>query len=197
MMRRAAVKRHTKETKIDISINLDGSGVYKIDTGIPFLDHMLELFAKHGFFDLEIKAIGDLKVDYHHTVEDLGIALGQAISDSLGNKAGIKRYGFFVLPMDETLITVALDLSGRPCLVYDVSPPVKKINRVLDARLFHEFFQALVVKAGMNLHIIQQKGEDVHHIFEAIFKAFSKALDMASTVDPRLKGTVLSTKGCL
>ena len=195
-MRKATIERKTKETEIKLKINLDGNGLYNIDTGIPFLDHMLELFSKHGFFDLELKAEGDLAVDCHHTIEDIGLVLGQALSDALGNKAGIKRYGFFVLPMDETRITVTLDLSGRPYLVYDVEPPNKNINNI-DVRLFNEFFQALAVKAGMNLHIVQNRGGETHHVIEAVFKAFAKALDIAVSVDTRLKGDALSTKGVL
>jgi len=195
-MRRSTVTRKTKETNIELKLNIDGSGIYKINTGIPFLDHMLELFSKHGFFDLELKATGDLAEDCHHTVEDIGLVLGQAFTDALGNKAGIKRYGFFILPMDETRVTVTLDLSGRPYLVYDVEPPNKTINNI-DVRLFHEFFQALAVKAGMNLHIVQNSGGETHHVIEAVFKAFAKALDIAVSSDTRLKGDVLSTKGIL
>jgi imidazoleglycerol-phosphate dehydratase len=195
-MRKATINRKTKETKIELKLNLDGSGIYNIDTGIPFLDHMLELFSKHGFFDLDLKATGDLAVDCHHTIEDIGLVMGQAIVDALGNKAGIKRYGFFILPMDETRITVTLDLSGRPYLVYDVEPPNKNINNI-DVRLFNEFFQALAMKAGMNLHIIQNCGGETHHVIEAVFKAFAKALDIAVSFDARLKGDVLSTKGIL
>jgi imidazoleglycerol-phosphate dehydratase len=195
-MRKATVTRKTKETEIELKLNLDGSGIYNIDTGIPFLDHMLELFSKHGFFDLELKAVGDLAVDCHHTIEDIGLVLGQAFVDALGDKAGIKRYGFFILPMDETRVTVTLDLSGRPYLVYKVEPLNKDINNI-DVRLFHEFFQALAVKSGMNLHIVHNDGGETHHVIEAVFKAFAKALDIAVSFDPRLKGDVLSTKGIL
>lgn len=191
----AEVVRTTRETDIRVRLNLDGSGVSRIDTGIPFLNHMLELFARHGFFDLDIVAKGDLEVDFHHTIEDLGLVLGEAIARAAGDKAGIRRYGNFLLPMDETLVLIALDLSGRPCLVYDVRPPAPAVNNV-DARLFHEFFQALAVKSGMNLHIKQLSGEEVHHVFEAIFKGFGKALDQACSFDPRIEG-VLSTKGSL
>lgn len=193
--RLAEFNRKTKETDIKIKINLDGSGKSSISTGIPFMDHMLELFSKHGFFDLNVKAKGDIEVDYHHTMEDLGLALGEAIAKALGDKAGIRRYGSCLLPMDEALAQVALDLSGRPYLVYDVIPPAPMIKD-MDSALFHEFFQALSVKAGMNLHIQLQKGEEVHHAFEAIFKALAKALDQAVKIDPRVKG-VLSTKGTL
>lgn len=191
----AEVVRTTRETDIRVRLNLDGSGVSRIDTGIPFLNHMLELFARHGFFDLDIVAKGDLEVDFHHTIEDLGLVLGEAIARAAGDKAGIRRYGNFLLPMDETLVLIALDLSGRPCLVYDVRPPAPAVNNI-DARLFHEFFQALAVKSGMNLHIKQLAGEEVHHVFEAIFKGFGKALDQACSFDPRIEG-VLSTKGSL
>ncbi len=193
--RSATITRTTKETDITVSINLDGNGKSDISTGIPFIDHMLELFAKHGFFDLEVKAVGDIEIDYHHTIEDLGLTLGEAISKSLGNKAGIRRYGSCLLPMDETLAQVALDLSGRPFLVYDLVPPVDRIKDI-DTALFHEFFQALAVKTGMNLHITLEKVREIHHVFEAVFKALAKALDMAVTIDPRVKG-VLSTKGSL
>jgi len=193
--RTADISRTTRETDIRMKLKLDGSGKSKIASGIPFMDHMLELFAKHGFFDLEVKAAGDTQVDYHHTMEDLGLVLGEAILKAVGDKEGIRRYGTCLLPMDEALAQVVLDLSGRPCLVYDVEPPAPMIKD-LDCRLFHEFFQALSSKAGMNLHIDLQKGEEVHHAFEAVFKAFAKALDQAVTLDGRVKG-VLSTKGSL
>ena len=193
--RLANISRTTRETDIRVKLNLDGSGESKIDSGVPFMDHMLELFARHGFFDLEVKATGDTHIDYHHTMEDLGIVMGEALLEALGDKEGIRRYGTCLLPMDEALAQVVLDLSGRPCLVYDVEPPAPMIKD-LDCRLFHEFFQALVSKSGINLHIDLQKGEEVHHAFEAIFKSFSKALDQALTIDGRVKG-VLSTKGSL
>ncbi len=195
-MRKAAIERKTKETDIKLTICLDGTGKAEINTGMPFFDHMLELFAKHGFFDLDLQVKGDLEVDCHHSVEDIGIVLGEGITKAMGSKSGIKRYGFFVLPMDETLVTVALDLSGRPYLVYNLEPKKDSISRI-DTRLFHEFFQALSVKAGMNLHIIQHSGEDVHHLFEAVFKAFAKALDIATSEDSRLNGDIMSTKGML
>jgi len=193
--RKAEFCRKTKETEISVKINLDGSGISSISSGIPFMDHMLELFAKHGFFDLEVKANGDLDIDCHHTMEDLGLTLGTALAEALDDKAGIKRYGSCILPMDEALALVALDLSGRPYLVYDLLPPAGRIKD-LDTALFREFFQAFCVKAGMNLHIQMLKGEEVHHVFEAVFKALAKALDMAVSLDPRVKG-VLSTKGSL
>ena len=191
----AEIRRTTRETDISVKISLDGDGGADVDTGIPFMDHMLTLFAKHGFFRLEVKAKGDLDVDYHHTMEDLGLTLGEALGKALGDKAGIRRYGSCILPMDEALALVALDLSGRPMLVFDVKSPAPMI-RDLDVRLFHEFFQALSVKAGMNLHIRLLAGEEVHHAFEAIFKGFARALDQAVGFDPRVKG-VLSTKGTL
>jgi imidazoleglycerol-phosphate dehydratase len=193
--RKAEVIRTTKETDIRVSINIDGRGESDISSGIPFLDHMLELFAKHGLFDLELKADGDLEIDGHHTMEDIGIVIGEAISNAVGEKKGIKRYGWTILPMDETLALVALDLSGRPYLVYDVNPPAAQIKDI-DTRLFHEFFQALTVKAAINMHIQLMKGEEVHHTFEAVFKAFAKSLDQATAYDDRITG-VLSTKGIL
>ncbi len=195
MSRKAEVKRKTKETDIFVKLDLDGSGIYDVDTGIPFIDHMLELFTKHGFFDLEVKAQGDIDIDFHHTMEDLGLTLGMALLEALGDKAGIRRYGSCLLPMDETLARVVLDLSGRPYLVYAVEPPADNVKNI-DSRLFYEFFQALTVKSGMNLHIDLLRGAEVHHAFEAVFKAFAKALDQAVSIDSRLNG-VLSTKGVL
>ena len=194
-LRQAQLTRETRETSIKLAINIDGSGKSQISTGIGFLDHMLELFAKHGFFDLTIEEKGDLHVDYHHSMEDLGLALGAAIAKALGDKAAIRRYGSCLLPMDEALAEVALDLSGRPYLVYDVVTPAPQVGDI-DVRLFHEFFQALCVKAGLNMHIRLLAGEETHHVLEAIFKAFAKALDQATTFDSRVQG-VLSTKGCL
>ena len=193
--RRSSIKRVTRETAIELSLNLDGSGQSRIHSGVPFLDHMLELFAKHGFFDLTVQASGDTEVDFHHTMEDLGLVLGSAIAEAAGDRKGIRRYGSFLLPMDEALAEIALDLSGRPCLVYRADMPAAQVGNV-DVRLFHEFFQALSVKAGMNLHIRLLAGEEVHHCLEAIFKGFAKALDIATSFDPRIRG-VLSTKGCL
>ncbi|OGV36244.1 MAG: imidazoleglycerol-phosphate dehydratase [Lentisphaerae bacterium GWF2_49_21] len=193
--RTAKIVRKTKETSITVEINLDGSGKSTVSTGIPFLNHMLELFAKHGLFDLDISAKGDLQIDCHHTIEDLGIVLGDAIAKAVGDKKGIRRYGWCILPMDEALAMVSLDLSGRPYLVYDLVPPAAKVKDI-DTRLFHEFFQALSVKSGMNLHIILMKGEEAHHAFEAVFKSFAKALDQAVSYDSRISG-VLSTKGML
>ena len=193
--RQAQLERTTSETAIKLAINIDGCGKSDIHTGIGFLDHMLELFAKHGFFDLTIEEKGDIHVDYHHSMEDLGLALGSAIAKALGDKAGIRRYGSCLLPMDEALAEVALDLSGRPYLVYNADMPAGQVGDI-DVRLFHEFFQALCVKAGMNLHIRLLAGEETHHCLEGIFKAFAKALDQATQYDSRVQG-VLSTKGCL
>ena len=194
-MRRAEVIRKTKETDIAISIDLDGEGTAAISTGIPFMDHMLTLFAKHGKFDLEVRGKGDLEIDCHHTMEDTGLALGKAIADALGDKAGITRYGHMILPMDEVLALVALDLSGRPYLVYDVPAPAQYI-RELDVALFGEFFRALSNSGGMNLHIRTLNPGETHHMFEAVFKGFARALCMAVTLDPRVKG-IPSTKGSL
>lgn len=194
--RTSEVTRNTNETQILVSLNLDGSGRGKISTGIPFLDHMLLLFSKHGFFDLEIKAKGDIDIDYHHLVEDMGITLGQAFREALGNKAGIKRYGFFVLPMDETLVTVALDLSNRAFLVFDAPLPISLV-RDFNVQLFKEFFQAFANEAGCNLHIRLEHGKEPHHVAEAMFKGFAKAIDLATSMEPRLNGGVPSTKGTL
>ena len=194
--RKAKVVRDTKETSIVAELNIDGTGVYDISTGIGFFDHMLAGFAKHGFFDLSLKAKGDLNVDSHHTVEDVGIVIGQAIREALGNKAGITRYGFFLLPMDETLVECAIDLSGRPYFVYDVNTTVDRLGE-MDVETAREFFYAISYSAGMNLHIREISGGNNHHILEAMFKAFAKALDMATGIDPRLASEVLSTKGCI
>ena len=195
MARTASIERVTKETRVKLSINLDGSGTGKVCTSAPFLDHMLDLFARHGLFDLTVEAQGDIDIDYHHTVEDVGIVLGQAIKEALGDKAGIRRYGQATVPMDETLASVATDLSGRPYLVYNVRLPKVKIGD-FDVELAKEFFQALVNNLGANLHINVMYGENVHHILEACFKATARALDMATQLDPRIQG-VMSTKGTI
>ena len=195
MSRFAEISRKTAETDITVSLNLDGEGKSVISTGIPFMDHMLTLFAKHGFFDLNVSAKGDLEVDCHHTMEDLGIVMGEVLAKAAGDKAGIRRYGNFLLPMDETLVMIALDLSGRGGLYYDVTPPVQYLNNI-DTRLFHEFFQAFAVRSGLNLHIRMIASCETHHLFEAIFKGLAKALDQALSFDERVKG-VLSTKGAL
>ena len=193
--RKSTEERNTKETRIKISFVIDGQGFSDIDTGIPFMDHMLTLFAKHGFFDLEVKADGDLQVDEHHTMEDLGIVLGQTIKKALGDKLSIRRYGCFSLPMDDTLVNIALDLSGRSYLAYNVKPPVDYINGI-GVRLFHEFFQALTNSLALNLHVDLVRGEEIHHILEAVFKCFGKALDQATSLDNREK-SIPSTKGIL
>jgi|SRR5262245_16914952 len=194
-MRKAKFNRNTTETQIQADLKIDGSGKYKVSTPIPFLNHMLELFTKHGLFDLHLKAKGDVHIDFHHTVEDIGITLGTAFKNALGNKQGIRRYGFCVLPMDEVLTTVALDFSGRPCMIYHT--PVKK-GRIgnFDVELVPEFFQGFTNAALINLHINVQYGRNKHHIVESMFKAFAKACDMATQVDPRVKG-IPSTKGSL
>ena len=188
-----SISRKTAETDIALTINLDGSGEYEVDTGIPFFDHMLNLFAKHGLFDLKLIAKGDIEVDYHHTVEDVGIVLGDAIKQALGEKLGIRRYGFFILPMDETLARVALDLSNRPFLKYQVESPTNYI-RDFNIVLIREFFQALVNSLGANIHLKIEYGDEPHHIVEGLFKCFAKALDVATSVDPRTEGQLPSTK---
>lgn len=187
--------RKTKETDIAITINLDGQGKNQIDTGIPFFDHMLNGFARHGLFDLDVKVVGDLEVDCHHTVEDTGIVLGQAIAEALGDKAGIKRYGSFLLPMDETLALCAIDLSGRPYLNFQAEFPTEHIGG-LDTEMIKEFFYAVSYSAAMNLHLKIMDGGNSHHMAEALFKAFGKALDAATMEEPRMKD-VWSTKGSL
>ena len=194
-MRNAEIERKTSETTISVKWNLDGTGYGRIETGIPFMDHMLTLFARHGGFDLAVRADGDLNVDCHHTMEDLGLTMGHALTQALGGKEGIRRYGSFLLPMDESLALVALDLSGRPYLVYDVEPSAEHIKD-LDTALFKEFFQALSVKGGITLHIRMLSSGEVHHMFEAIFKGLSRALAEAVSLDPRVQG-IPSTKGVL
>ena len=189
------VARKTKETDINLSINLDGSGRSNIATGVGFFDHMLEGFAKHGLFDLDVSITGDLVVDCHHTIEDCGIVLGTAIKKALGNKAGIRRYGSCILPMDETLVLCAIDLSGRPYLSYDANFSVDRIG-YMDTEMLKEFFYAISYSAGMNLHIKVLKEGNNHHMAEAMFKAFAKALDEATVKDPRIID-ILSTKGSL
>ena len=195
MDRKSKISRRTRETDIEAVLNVDGAGTGRISTGIGFMDHMLELFARHGKFDLSVTAKGDLSVDAHHTMEDLGLVLGEAFSRALGDKKGIRRYGNFMLPMDETLVLIALDLSGRPLLVYDLTPPTEKVG-TLDTALFHEFLQAFCVKAGLNLHIRLLAGGEVHHIFDAVFKGLARALEQAVSIDPRENG-IPSTKGIL
>lgn len=195
MARSTTVSRKTKETDINLILNIDGTGKSDINTGIGFFDHMLEGFSRHGFFDMKLKVKGDLQVDGHHTVEDTGIVLGQAIKEALGDKAGICRYGSFVLPMDDTLVLCAIDLSGRPYFNFDVTFPTEKVGE-MDCELAREFFYAISYTAGMNLHIKLLDGCNSHHIMEVTFKAFAKALDMATKKDERISD-VLSTKGVL
>ena len=195
MSRTAIIERVTSETRIRLELNVDGGGNAKVCTSVPFLDHMLNLFARHGLFDLMIEASGDIDIDFHHTVEDIGIVLGEAFKKALGDKKGIRRYGQATVPMDETLASVAIDISGRPYLVYHVTLPKVKIGE-FDVELAREFFQAFVNHCGLNLHINVMYGENVHHIVEACFKAFARAMDSATRYDPRVEG-VMSTKGVL
>ena len=195
MERSSEIVRNTKETQISVRLNLDGSGQYQIQTGIGFFDHMLHGFARHGLFDLSIKGKGDLQIDTHHTIEDTGIVLGNAIGKAVGDKAGMVRYGSCILPMDEALILCSLDLCGRPYLVYDLHLTREKVGD-LETEMVREFFYAVSYGAGMNLHIKQIHGNNNHHIIEGAFKAFAKALDEATRWDERITG-VLSTKGSL
>ena len=194
--RTAKLTRNTKETRIQAELNIDGSGDSSIDTGIPFFDHMLTLFPRHGLFDLTIKAEGDIDVDYHHTVEDTGIVLGQLVKEALAEKRGIKRYGFFLLPMDECLARVAIDLSNRQAFVYKVESADSMV-RDFSIGLVKEFFQAFANEACCNLHINLEYGEEPHHIAESIFKSFARALDSATQIDPRLGDSIPTTKGML
>lgn len=191
--RTSEITRKTRETQIFLALNVDGSGKSDIETGIPFFNHMLELLAKHGLFDLTVKATGDLDVDYHHTVEDVGLVFGEALDKALGDRKGITRYGFSLLPMDEALCQVAIDLGGRPYFVYRINNRKKKI-RDFDVFLLKHFFESVAQKGRMNLHIDQPYGEDVHHVYEAMFKGMARALYMACARDPRVSG-VPSSKG--
>lgn len=193
--RRAVIERNTKETRISLSLNLDGSGEAEVSTGIGFFDHMLDNFARHGLFDLTLKVKGDLEVDTHHTIEDVGIVMGRAIKEAVGEKKGIRRYGSRILPMDEALILCALDLCGRPYLVYNLNLEREFVGG-LETEMVKEFFYALSYGAEMNLHFMQLSGSNTHHIIEGAFKAFAKALDEAVSYDGRIAG-VLSTKGSL
>lgn len=195
MTRTATIERKTKETDIHVALTLDGTGESEISTGIGFFDHMLEGFARHGFFNLSCHVEGDLHVDGHHTVEDTGIVLGQAIREAVGDKKGIRRYGYFVLPMDDALVLCAVDLCGRPYLNFDASFPTERVGG-LDTELVREFFYAVSYSAGMNLHLKVLDGTNAHHMIEAMFKAFAKALDGATGMEPRVSD-VLSTKGTL
>ena len=195
MGRTAAVSRKTGETNIQLSYNIDGEGISEIDSGVPFMNHMLDLFTKHGQFNLTVQANGDIEVDDHHTTEDIGICLGLALKDALGDKKGIKRYGNSFVPMDETLAQVVVDLSNRPHLEFRAEFPSNKVG-TFDTELVHEFLWKFALEARINLHVILHYGKNTHHMIEAIFKALARALDEATTIDPRVKG-IPSTKGLL
>ncbi len=196
LARRAAVERKTKETQIRVALNLDGTGIYKIQTGIGFLDHMMEQLSRHSLVDLEIEASGDLHIDFHHTTEDVAICIGEAVSKALGDRAGISRYGSAVIPMDETLTEVAIDLSNRPYLIWKVEFSKPKLGD-MDTELFKEWFQAFSQSAGATLHIGNKYGENNHHIVESCFKGLARSLRQAVEIDPRKADAVPSTKGVL
>ncbi len=195
-MRSATITRNTAETRIEVSLNLDGSGVYDNQTGVGFFDHMLDQLSRHSLIDLTVRATGDLHIDDHHTVEDVGIAIGQALTRALGDKRGIRRYGSFLLAMDDSLVRAALDLSARPFLVWNVDFPTQKIGS-FDTELVREFFQALSTHGGITLHVDRLHGLNSHHIAEAAFKAVARALREAVEPDPRMAGILPSTKGAL
>ena len=195
MSRTATCDRNTKETQIHIELNIDGTGQYNIDTGVGFFNHMLEGFARHGLFDLTVKVKGDTQVDAHHTVEDTGIVLGKAFLSALGDKAGIARFGYFILPMDDALVLASLDFSGRMYFDFEADLKAERLG-TMETEVVREFFMGLAGGVGMNLHIRQMAGENTHHVVEAMFNAVAKAMDMASKVDERIQG-VLSTKGVL
>lgn len=195
-MRRASIERKTKETSINVEVNLDGSGQYNIQTGIGFLDHMLEQVSKHSLIDLTVKAKGDLHIDLHHTTEDTGIAIGEAVLKALGDKKGIKRYAHSLIPMDETLSRVALDVSGRPYLVWKVKLKVEKLGE-MDTELFKEWFQGFAQSAGITLHVENIYGDNSHHIIESCYKGLAKALRSAFEIDPRQRDSIPSTKGTI
>ncbi len=205
MARKAKIERSTQETQIRVAINLDGSGKAAVATSIPFLDHMLDLFARHGQFDLEVSASGDTHIDLHHTVEDIGLTLGEAVAQAIGDKKGIRRYGSVILPMDEALVTIALDLGGRAAFIIrnqatingSIAQRLDDKIKGIDLELIAEFFKSFANSCQTNLHIILHYGENLHHIIEAMFKAFGRALDEASQLDERLKGQIPSTKGSL
>jgi len=196
MPRTAEIERNTLETQVSIKLNLDGTGASKLETGVPFLDHMLDQVARHGLIDLEIQATGDLEIDAHHTVEDIGITLGQALTKAVGDKSGIRRYGHAYVPLDEALSRVVIDLSGRPGLVYEVDFPRARVGE-FEVDLFQEFFQGFVNHAAVTLHIDGLRGCNSHHIAETVFKAFGRALRMALEADSRMQGQLPSTKGAL
>ena len=195
MVRTVTISRKTKETEISVTLDLDGRGTHQIESGVPFLDHMLTQIARHGFFDLQVSAKGDLEIDAHHTVEDLGICLGEAFKKALGDKSGVRRYGRGSMPMHEALAAVVLDFSGRPFLVYNVPLPKAQVGN-FELELVEEFFTAFCNHAGANVHVNLAYGDNLHHIVEAVFKAFARALDEATQLDPRVEG-VLSSKGRL
>lgn len=195
MSRIAKIERNTRETQIMVELNIDGTGKYDIHTGIGFFDHMMEGFARHGLFDLHIEVMGDTHVDAHHTVEDTGIVLGQAFAEALGEKAGIARFGYFILPMDDALVLSSMDFSGRTYFDFEADLKAERLG-TMETEVVREFFMGLASGADMNLHIRQLAGENTHHVVEAMFKAVAKAMDMASQVDDRIEG-VLSTKGVL
>ena len=195
MGRRACCKRETKETQIEITLDIDGTGKYNVHTGIGFFDHMLEGFSRHGLFDLDSQVHGDIEVDAHHTVEDTGIVLGQAFKEALGNKEGIARFGYFILPMDDALVLASLDISGRMYFDFEAELPAERLG-TMETETVREFFMGFASGLGMNLHIRQMAGMNTHHIVEAMFKAVAKAMDQAVRVDERIQG-VLSTKGTL
>ncbi len=194
--RTATIRRDTRETQISLALNLDGTGKARLAFGIPFLEHMLDQVARHGLIDLDVEANGDLKIDAHHTVEDIGIAMGQALAKALGDKQGIRRYGHAYVPLDEALSRVVVDCSGRPGLEYHVQFPRARVGD-FDVDLFHEFFQGFVNHALVTLHIENLRGRNAHHIVETVFKAFGRALRMAVEADPRAEGVIPSTKGAL
>ncbi len=196
MSRTAEIERNTLETQVSIKLNLDGTGAAKLETGVPFLDHMLDQVARHGLIDLEIKAAGDLEIDAHHTVEDIGITLGQALAKAVGDKSGIRRYGHAYVPLDEALSRVVIDLSGRPGLVYAVNFPRARIGE-FEVDLIQEFFQGFTNHAAVTLHIDSLRGSNSHHIAETLFKAFGRALRVALEADSRMQGQLPSTKGAL
>ena len=195
--RKSRIERNTAETQILVELDLDGSGARRIDTPVPFLSHMLEAFARHGVFDLGVTARGDIEIDGHHTVEDVGLTLGMAFREALGSRAGIVRFGSAIIPMDETLVTCAVDFCGRPAFVWKVEGLERRWIGTFDCELAHEFFAAFATRAECNLHVLLHHGQNAHHIIEAIFKAFARACDAASRIDPRLAGQVPSTKGTL
>ena len=195
MSRKAMIERNTKETQIRLELDLDGRGEYSVETGVPFFDHMLDQVARHGFFDLTVNAEGDLEIDAHHTIEDVGICLGEAFKKALGDKVGVRRFGRGTMPMHEALASVILDFSGRPFLVFNADLPKAKVGE-FDVELVEEFFTAFCNHSGANIHVNLAYGENLHHIVEAIFKAFGRALDDATGLDPRIE-TVMSSKGML